>query len=159
MGIRSVDGGARRWKAVQVGGGVAVLAAVLFALPALRRPPPTSTALDRSDIHTEYVKFPSGRDTITAYLAYPERKDRAPAPRPRRSRAYEPRGSACTPRTTPASTPGSGTSMLRCGPTTRATSTASTPGSATASSARGNGLRWRTALGVTWLGSSGRVSN
>src|SRR5438552_17765279 len=79
MGIRSVDGGARRWKAVQVGGGVAVLAAVLFALPALRRPPPTSTALDRSDIHTEYVKFPSGRDTITAYLAYPERKDRAPA--------------------------------------------------------------------------------
>src|SRR5256886_10055155 len=79
MGIRSVDGGARRWKAVQVGGGVAVLAAVLFAFPALRRPPPTSTALDRSDIHTEYVKFPSGRDTITAYLAYPERKDRAPA--------------------------------------------------------------------------------
>src|SRR6059036_4160465 len=79
MGIRTVDGGARRWKAVQVGGGVAVLAGVLFALPALRRPPPTSTALDRSDIHTEYVKFPRGRDTITAYLAYPERKDRAPA--------------------------------------------------------------------------------
>ncbi len=79
MGTRSVDGGARRWKAAQVGGGVAVLAAVLFALPALRRPPPPSTALDRSDIHTEYVKFPSGRDTITAYLAYPERKDRAPA--------------------------------------------------------------------------------
>src|SRR5947207_14860554 len=79
MGIRSVDGGARRWKAVQVGGGVAVMAAVLFALPALRRPPPTSTALDRSDIHTEYVKFPSGRDTITAYPAYPEPKDRGPA--------------------------------------------------------------------------------
>src|SRR5437870_12275025 len=79
MGIRSVDGGARRWKAVQVGGGVAALAAVLFALPAPRRPPPTSTALDRSDIHTEYVKFPSGRATITAYPAYPERTDRAPA--------------------------------------------------------------------------------
>src|SRR6266550_4980382 len=79
MGTRSVDGGARRWKAAQVGGGVAVLAAVLFALPALRRPLPSSAVLARPDIHSEYVKFPSGRDTITAYLAYPERKDRAPA--------------------------------------------------------------------------------
>src|SRR5216117_3194732 len=33
----------------------------------------------RSDIHAEYVKYLSGRDTITAYLAYPERKDPAPA--------------------------------------------------------------------------------
>jgi len=32
-----------------------------------------------ADIHAEYVKFPSGPDTITAYLAYPERADRAPA--------------------------------------------------------------------------------
>src|SRR5213083_1192008 len=79
MGIRTVDGGARRWKAVQVGGGVAVLAGVLFALPNLHRPPPPSTALHRADIHTEYVKIPSGRDTITAYLAYPERKDPGPA--------------------------------------------------------------------------------
>ncbi len=79
MGTRAVDGGARRWKAVQVGGGVAVLAGVLFALPDLHRPPPPSTALDRADIHAEYVKFPSGRDTVTAYLAYPERKDPAPA--------------------------------------------------------------------------------
>lgn len=31
------------------------------------------------DVHAEYVKFLSGKDTITAYLAYPERKDRAPA--------------------------------------------------------------------------------
>ena len=31
-----------------------------------------------SDIHSEYVKFLSGRDTITAYLAYPERRDPAP---------------------------------------------------------------------------------
>lgn len=30
------------------------------------------------DIHAEYVKIPSGRDTITAYVAYPERPDRAP---------------------------------------------------------------------------------
>ena len=31
------------------------------------------------DIHSEYVKFLSGKDTITAYLAYPERADPAPA--------------------------------------------------------------------------------
>src|SRR3989449_9830551 len=79
MGTRAVDGGARRWKAVRVGGGFAVLAGVLFALPTLHRPPPPSTALPRADIHSEYVKSPSGRDTITAYLAYPERKDPAPA--------------------------------------------------------------------------------
>src|SRR5437867_1120395 len=36
------------------------------------------TAHYRDDIHTEYVEFPSGRDTITGYLAYPERKDPAP---------------------------------------------------------------------------------
>jgi len=33
----------------------------------------------RSDIHSEYVKFLSGKDTITAYLAYPERPAPAPA--------------------------------------------------------------------------------
>src|SRR5256712_12441068 len=79
MGTRAVDGGARRWKAVQIGGGVAVLAGVLFALPNLHRLPPPSTALHRADIHAEYVKFVSGRDTLTAYLAYPERGERAPA--------------------------------------------------------------------------------
>src|SRR5205823_15030952 len=79
MDTRAVDGGARRWKAVQVGGGVAVLAGVLFALPNLQRPPPPSTALHRAHIHAEYVQLPSGRDTITAYLAYPERKAPAPA--------------------------------------------------------------------------------
>src|SRR5437867_6366535 len=78
MGTRAVESGARRWKAVQVGGGVAVLAGVLFALPNLHQPPPSSTNLHHADIHTEYVKFPSGRDTITAYLAYPERNDPAP---------------------------------------------------------------------------------
>jgi len=47
-----------------------VLAGVLFALPNLHR----------ADIHAEYVKSPErGRDTITAYLAYPERKGPAPA--------------------------------------------------------------------------------
>jgi carboxymethylenebutenolidase len=37
------------------------------------------TAFDRPDIHTEYVKYASGKDTVTAYLAYPERPDPAPA--------------------------------------------------------------------------------
>jgi carboxymethylenebutenolidase len=32
-----------------------------------------------ADVHAEYVKVPSGRDTITAYLAYPERRERTPA--------------------------------------------------------------------------------
>jgi carboxymethylenebutenolidase len=45
----------------------------------LHHPPPTSPVLHASDIHAEYVTFVSGHDTITAYLAYPERKDRAPA--------------------------------------------------------------------------------
>jgi carboxymethylenebutenolidase len=62
---------------VEVGG--IVLAVGAFAMIDLHRPPPPSTTLDRPDVHSEYVKFPSGRDTITAYLAYPERKDRAPA--------------------------------------------------------------------------------
>jgi carboxymethylenebutenolidase len=35
-----------------------------------------STALD---IHSEYVKYLSGKDTVTAYLAYPERPQPAPA--------------------------------------------------------------------------------
>ena len=37
------------------------------------------TALRRPDIHAEYVKYASGGDTITAYLAFPERTDPAPA--------------------------------------------------------------------------------
>jgi carboxymethylenebutenolidase len=31
-----------------------------------------------ADVHAEYVKVPSGRATITAYLAHPERRERAP---------------------------------------------------------------------------------
>src|SRR6266540_2017439 len=54
---------------------VAIVALVAVVLPpsaALRRlwPP---------DIHSEYVKFLSGRDTVTAYIAYPERPQPAPA--------------------------------------------------------------------------------
>ena len=40
---------------------------------------PSSTVLARPDVHAEYVKYASaGGATITGYLAYPERKDRAP---------------------------------------------------------------------------------
>jgi len=35
--------------------------------------------MSRSDIHAEYVKYVSAGDTLTAYLAYPERRDAAPA--------------------------------------------------------------------------------
>lgn len=58
--------------AVSVLGAVVLVAAT--ELPTVRPPDRLS-----ADVHAEYVKIPSGRDTITAYLAYPERKDRAPA--------------------------------------------------------------------------------
>jgi carboxymethylenebutenolidase len=51
-----------------------MVSAVVVAAFASLRPP--STALD---IHSEYVKYLSGTDTVTAYLAYPERRDPAPA--------------------------------------------------------------------------------
>src|SRR5712691_2823284 len=44
-------------------------AMVLFFVPSFHR----------SDIHSEYVKFLSGKDTVTAYIAYPERPQPAPA--------------------------------------------------------------------------------
>ncbi len=53
-----------------LGGVLAVAAAALPRAPTPRRP--------ARDIHAEYVKVPSGRDTLTAYLAYPERKGQAP---------------------------------------------------------------------------------
>jgi carboxymethylenebutenolidase len=66
--------------AVRRTGGLAVgvLGAVVLVAAAEL---PTARPPDRlsADVHAEYVKIPSGRDTITAYLAYPERKDRAPA--------------------------------------------------------------------------------
>src|SRR5256885_1490127 len=53
-------------------GGVALLGAVAFLPigPSAHRP---------IDIHSEYVKFLSGKDTVTAYIAYPERPQPAPA--------------------------------------------------------------------------------
>ena len=65
-------GGKRRYGAV--GGGIVFGAVALAAM--LYRPLPPLTA---SDIHAEYVKFLSGKDTVTAYLAYPERPNPAPA--------------------------------------------------------------------------------
>src|SRR6266571_1356248 len=59
-----------------VGGLIAaVTVSVRTARPAVRPRSPLGTA----DIHSEYVKYLSGKDTITAYLAYPERRDPAPA--------------------------------------------------------------------------------
>jgi carboxymethylenebutenolidase len=40
--------------------------------------PPFRQSDGSVDIHSEYVKYRSGRDTITAYLAYPERATAAP---------------------------------------------------------------------------------
>jgi carboxymethylenebutenolidase len=50
--------------------GALVLATALSDRPTVR---------PSHDVHAEYVKFLSGSDTITAYLAYPERRDPAPA--------------------------------------------------------------------------------
>jgi carboxymethylenebutenolidase len=70
MGTRS-DGRTVGRTVGLVSGTLVLGAAVLLSVsPTVRR---------SDDIHTEYVKFPSGRDTITAYLAYPERKDQTPA--------------------------------------------------------------------------------
>lgn len=38
-----------------------------------------TTALARPDVHAEFIKYASGKDSITAYIAYPERRDAAPA--------------------------------------------------------------------------------
>ncbi|HEV8263703.1 MAG TPA: dienelactone hydrolase family protein [Gemmatimonadales bacterium] len=46
---------------------------------AFYRPLPPLTASSRPDVHAEYVKYLSGGDTVTAYLAFPERPDPAPA--------------------------------------------------------------------------------
>ena len=38
-----------------------------------------TTSLARPDVHAEFVKYAAGGDSITAYIAYPERRDAAPA--------------------------------------------------------------------------------
>lgn len=61
-----------------VGWTVGVLATLLAAggFAFLSAHPPIRPS---ADVHSEYVKYVSGRDTITAYLAYPERAEPAPA--------------------------------------------------------------------------------
>src|SRR2546428_7161264 len=56
----------------------AVLTAGAFAGLLLRLFAPLS-AFGGPDIHSEYVKYLSGKDTVTAYIAYPERPQPAPA--------------------------------------------------------------------------------
>jgi carboxymethylenebutenolidase len=58
--------------------GVMLTGATLFAFHSVRLRPSPSVPV-RPDIHAEYVKYLSGKDTLTAYLAYPERRDPAPA--------------------------------------------------------------------------------
>lgn len=70
------NGGKRRVRAVT--GGI-VCGAIVVVAAAFYRPVPPVTASYRPDIHAEYVKYLSGTDTITAYLAYPERPQPAPA--------------------------------------------------------------------------------
>ena len=52
------------------GGAITIGAMVLLSVSPTVRP---------SDIHSEYVKYLSGKDTVTAYLAYPEKPNPAPA--------------------------------------------------------------------------------
>jgi len=54
-------------------------AAVVFAVATLCRLLPPIAAFASPDIHSEYVRFLSGKDTVTAYIAYPERPQPAPA--------------------------------------------------------------------------------
>jgi len=80
MRARTAQDGRGRATAVKVGTGTgAVLVAVALLGYDLGRRGPSWAVLGRPDVHTEYVRFPSGRDTVTAYLAYPERRDPAPA--------------------------------------------------------------------------------
>src|SRR6266508_664396 len=59
-------------------GWVVAVSAAMVAVMAYS--PSANPAIRRSvDIHSEYVKFPSGKDTVTAYIAYPERPQPAPA--------------------------------------------------------------------------------
>ena len=64
--------GVRRLVGWSVSGLAAVTVLAVFSLTAY-----PSNRLT-TDIHAEYVKYVSGKDTITAYLAYPERPTPAP---------------------------------------------------------------------------------
>ena len=69
MGARN-DGRMGGWAVGLFGAGLLGAVVLLSIRPSADRP---------IDIHSEYVKFLSGRDTVTAYLSYPERSQPAPA--------------------------------------------------------------------------------
>jgi len=79
MGTRAGKDGEGRGKTGKVFAWLAVVAGGALAIAARSPSSPAFPRLSPSDIHSEYVKFVSGRDTITAYLSYPERRDPAPA--------------------------------------------------------------------------------
>src|SRR6266849_3394447 len=58
-----------KWERWKVGMRFGAVAMVLSIIPSFRH----------SDIHSEYVKYLSGKDTVTAYIAYPERPQPTPA--------------------------------------------------------------------------------
>src|SRR5947207_3112748 len=58
--------------------GRSVLLGGTLALGALVSLSDSPTVRPSDDVHAEYVKYRSGKDTITGYLAYPERRDPAP---------------------------------------------------------------------------------
>lgn len=64
-------GRGRQWMLL----GLAAAAVTAMAL----RPLPPLAAHGRLDVHAEFIRYVSGRDSITAYIAYPERRDAAPA--------------------------------------------------------------------------------
>src|SRR5437016_13928716 len=76
-GNAAAKGGAGRRMAAKamVVAGVGILATAAMNLP----PAAALRCLSPPDIHSEYVKFLSGKDTVTAYIAYPERPQPAPA--------------------------------------------------------------------------------
>ena len=64
------DGRMGRWAVGLFGVAIVAAAALLPIRLSAHRP---------IDIHSEYVKFLSGKDTVTAYVSYPERAQPAPA--------------------------------------------------------------------------------
>src|SRR5256886_640743 len=70
-----MGGNAKRWKVGRLEGGTAAMLG-LGAIVSLSNFP---TVKPPADIHPESVNYLSGNDTITAYLAYPERPQPAPA--------------------------------------------------------------------------------
>src|SRR2546430_5442709 len=70
-----MGGNAKRWKVGRLEGWTAAMLG-LGAIVSLSNFP---TVQPSADIHSEYVKYLSGKDTITASLASPERSQPAPA--------------------------------------------------------------------------------